>query len=82
MKLFLPLIKTEIFNLYKMSLSNDVSNVDSVLSNKAQPITNSLNQLEQLSLSRDGMKLIYTTLYKQGYNIFLINDPFNFRNRK
>ncbi len=68
--------KNGIFNIYKMQLdAND--NSDSIASDNAKPITNSLNQLEELSLSRDGMKLIYTTLYKQGYNIFLVNDPFN-----
>ena len=62
-----------------MKLNFSSNSVDSgfIASDSAKPITNSLNQLEQLSLSKDGMKLIYTTLFKKGYNIFLINDPFH-----
>ncbi len=70
--------KNGITNIYKMSIKDISKNdADSIPSDFAKPITNSLNQLEQLSLSQDGMKLIYTTLFKKGYNIFLINDPFN-----
>lgn len=68
--------RSGIYNIYKMSLATDSLHQDS-LKYTAKPITNSLNQIEQLSLSRDGMKLIYTTLFKKGYNIFLINDPFH-----
>ncbi|MCF6268439.1 MAG: biopolymer transporter Tol [Melioribacteraceae bacterium] len=70
--------KNGIINIYKMSISDISKSADNTTpSDFAKPITNSLNQLEQLSLSQDGMKLIYTTLFKKGYNIFLINDPFN-----
>ena len=68
--------KNGIFNIYKMQLNN----LDSAIitgRSKALPITNSLNSVEQISLSADGMKLIYTSLFKKGYNIFLINNPFN-----
>lgn len=70
--------KNGIINIYKMSINNiSQSEENTIPSEFAKPITNSLNQLEQLSLSQDGMKLIYTTLFKRGYNIFLIDDPFN-----
>jgi len=70
--------KNGIINIYKMQIDNlSESNENIIPSDFARPITNSLNQLEQLSLSQDGMKLIYTTLFKRGYNIFLIDDPFN-----
>lgn len=70
--------KNGIINIYKMSVEDISKNEESSIPSEfAKPITNSLNQLEQLSLSQDGMKLIYTTLFKQGYNIFLIDDPFN-----
>jgi len=70
--------KNGIINIYKMAIDDfSKTDKDTVPSNFAKPITNSLNQLEQLSLSQDGMKLIYTTLFKRGYNIFLIDDPFN-----
>jgi len=69
--------KNGIFNIYKISISENLSDSNLIASNFAKPITNSLNAVEQISLSTDGMKLIYTSLFKQGYNIFLINDPFN-----
>ena len=69
--------KNGIINLYKKSVVfTEGTSKSDVKDLEARPITNSLNQVEQLSLSRDGMKLIYTTLYKEGYNIFLINNPF------
>jgi Tol biopolymer transport system component len=68
--------KNGIFNLYKIALDESSSDTNFIASDKAIPITNSLNQLEQLSISKDGMKLLYTTLFKQGYNIFLVNNPF------
>ena len=69
--------KNGIINLYKKSIVfKEGTSKSDVLDLEIRPITNSLNQIEQLSLSRDGMKLIYTTLYKQGYNIFLIDNPF------
>ncbi len=69
--------KNGIFNIYKMKLHTTLPDSDFIASDFAKPITNSLNQVEQLSLSRDGMKLIFTSLYKRGYNIFLMRDPFN-----
>ncbi|MFA3782570.1 peptidase MA family metallohydrolase [Melioribacteraceae bacterium 4301-Me] len=65
-----------ISNLYKKSIipQNDSS---SVLANKAIPITNSISPISQPSISYDGKKLTFTALYKLGYNIFILNDPFN-----
>ena len=70
--------KNGIFNIYKKKIvfsRGDTVNLVSDLN--AVPITNSLNPVEQLSLSKDGKKLIFTSLYKKGYNIFLINNPFD-----
>lgn len=66
--------KNGIGNLYKMSLKNlgDSNNV-------AVPITNSLNEISQPSISQDRKKLVFTSLYKLGYNIFLINNPFDIK---
>jgi hypothetical protein len=46
------------------------------LQENAIPITNSISDLTQISVSADGKKLVFTALYKLGYNIFLINNPF------
>ncbi|MBU0474274.1 MAG: biopolymer transporter Tol [Bacteroidetes bacterium] len=69
--------KNGIFNIYKMNTDDNLNDTNFIASNFAKPITNSLNPVEQISISKDGMKLIYTSLFKLGYNIFLINNPFN-----
>lgn len=71
--------KNGIDNIYKkrIELTED-DTVNSLLELDAKPITNSLNRINQLSLSRDGLKLVFTSLYKSGYNIFMINNPFEF----
>ncbi len=55
-------------NIYVKNLKSD--------SIGTRPITNSLTGLYQLSTSRDGKKLVYSTLYKASFNIFLMNNPF------
>ena len=64
-------------NIYKKRIileekdtTKDVANIP------AKPITNSLNGLYQLSASKDGKKLVFSTLYKGSYNLFLMNNPF------
>jgi Tol biopolymer transport system component len=42
-----------------------------------RPITNSLSGVYQLSLSRDGSKLAFSSLNNQGFNIFLMRNPFD-----
>lgn len=62
-------------NIYKKSLElND--NTKSYTEIKPVPVTNSLNGLYQLSLSKDGKKLALTSMYQAAYNIFLMNNPF------
>ncbi len=54
-------------NIYKLDLDKNES---------AVPVTNSLDGLYQLSLSKDGKKLAFSSLYEAGFNIFLLNNPF------
>lgn len=69
--------KNGINNIYKISLVDaSISSVDYTL-RKPVPVTNSLNGLYQLSLSRDGQKLTFSSLYKASYSIFLLNSPFD-----
>lgn len=60
--------KNGIGNLYKINLKGQDKNII--------PLTNSLNEISQPSISKDKKKLVFTSLYKMGYNIFLINNPF------
>jgi Tol biopolymer transport system component len=62
-------------NIYIKSLvKNDSSK--SVISNPIKPITNSLNGLYQLALSKDTKKLVFSSLYESAFTIFMMNNPF------
>ncbi len=67
-------------NIYKKKIvlteKDTAKSVDEISS---VPITNSLNGLYQLSISKDGKKLVFSSLYKGSYNLFLLNTPFDIR---
>lgn len=64
-------------NIYKKRIAYDkTDSVSSVLELEAYPITNSLNGIESLSLSTDAKKLVFTSFFNSGFNVFLINNPF------
>jgi len=60
--------KSGISNLYIKE--NDSAGVE-----VERPITNSLNPIDQISLSRDGKKLLFVALNEGGYDIFSIDNP-------
>ena len=67
-------------NIYKKKIkTSEQDSVKSSLDYKAVPITNSQSDLGQLSLTYDGKKLVFTALYNLGYNIFLLNNPFDMK---
>lgn len=69
--------KNGITNLYKKRVVlTDEDTVTSVLELPAYPLTNSLNGIDQISASADGKKMVFTSLYKMGYNLFMLNNPF------
>jgi Tol biopolymer transport system component len=57
-------------NVYRMKIENGKP------ASGAIPITNSLNEIVQPSISADGKKLVFSALYNLGYNIFMISNPF------
>ena len=64
-------------NLYKKRIVlEDKDTVNSVLDLPAVPLTNSLNGISSVSISKDTKKLVFSTLFNAGYNVFLINNPF------
>lgn len=66
-----------ISNLYKKRIVlEDTDTVSTVAELQAKALTNSLNGVEQITSSADGKKLIFSSLYKSGYNIFMLNNPF------
>ena len=65
-------------NIYKKRVVlTKKDTVKSVAELKAVPITNSLNEISELTLSKDGKRLVFSTLYDAGYNLFLMKDPFS-----
>jgi len=60
--------KNGINNLYKMRFK------DGRAISKPIPITNSLSEITQPSVSSDGKKLVFSALYNLGYNIFILNN--------
>jgi Tol biopolymer transport system component len=54
-------------NIYEMTLAGRT----------VRPVTNSLSGVYQLSLSHDGSKLVFASLSHQGFNIFLMRNPFD-----
>ncbi|QQS36743.1 MAG: PD40 domain-containing protein [Ignavibacteriales bacterium] len=68
--------KNGINNIYKLKLSDESGASLNLLGQTPVPLTNSLNGLYQLSLSKDGQKLTFSTLYQASFSIFLLSDPF------
>jgi len=67
-----------ISNIYKKRIAlSDKDTVKTVCDIPAVPVTNSLNGLHQLSISKDGKKLVFTSMYQAAYSIFLMNNPFD-----
>jgi len=69
--------KNGINNIYRIKIDSIENNLSPIP--KALPITNSLSDLGQLSLSYDGKKLVFAALYNLGYNIFMLNNPFDMK---
>jgi len=69
--------KNGITNIYKKSieLSKD-DTIKSIAQITSSPITNSLDGISQISLSKDGKKLTFSSLAQASYNIYLMNNPF------
>jgi Tol biopolymer transport system component len=66
-----------ISNIYKKRIElTDKDTVKNIADIPAVPITNSLNGLHQLTLSKDGKKLAFSSMYQAAYSIFLMNNPF------
>jgi Tol biopolymer transport system component len=64
-------------NIYKLRVSlTEGDTVTNVSELRPIPVTNSLNGVYQLSTSRDGKKLTFSTLYQSAFNIFMLNNPF------
>jgi Tol biopolymer transport system component len=65
-------------NIYRKKLvfSSGDDFISDVKDIEAVPVTNSECGLYQLSVSKDGKKLAFSSLYESSFNIFLLNNPF------
>lgn len=66
-------------NIYKKRVifSSTDDNVSDIKDLKPIPVTNSQAGLYQLSASRDGEKLAFSSLYESAFNIFTLSNPFD-----
>ena len=70
--------KNGINNIYRINLGDNFTEKFSVDSNVAlTPVTNSLNGIYQLSISADGKKMTFSSMYKSAFNIFVMTNPFD-----
>lgn len=53
-------------NIYMMDLETK----------QCRPITNSMSGVYQLTLSKDGSKLVFASLHNSGFDLFLLRNPF------
>ena len=60
--------KNGISNIYMREADSSGKIID-------RPITNSLSPVDQISMSRDGKKLLFVSLNKGGYDIFSLDNP-------
>ncbi|MCW8850870.1 MAG: peptidase MA family metallohydrolase, partial [Melioribacteraceae bacterium] len=64
-------------NIFKKKIVVEQSDsIQTILDIPAVPITNSLNGIESISISKDGKKLVFSSFFNSGFNIFLLNNPF------
>lgn len=72
--------KNGITNIYrKRIVLYESDSVLSVTELPAYPLTNSLNGINLISASADRKKMVFNSLYKSGYNIFMLNNPFEMK---
>ncbi len=72
-----PVLSPDGKKILYVSDINGINNlyVQSLESGKFYPITNSISGMYQLSLSRDGSKLVFSSLNEAGFDIYLMLRP-------
>jgi Tol biopolymer transport system component len=73
-----PVVSPDGTKLLFVSDRNGISNIyeRELATGKERPITNSLNGIYQISMSRDGNKLALSTMTESGFDVFLMKTPF------
>lgn len=73
-----PLASPDGKKLLYISNRSGINNIyqRDLVTNSDHPITNSLSGIHQMSVSSDGSKLVFSSLQKAGFDIFLMRSPF------
>lgn len=74
-----PVISPDGKKLLFISDRNGINNIyeKDLTTGKERSLTNSLTGVYQLSISRDGNKLVFTSMNEAGFDIFLMKAPFD-----
>jgi len=74
-----PVVSSDGRKLLFISDRNGISNIyeRDLTTGEERPVTNSLNGIYQLSLSKDGSKLAFSSMTESGFDIFLLKAPFD-----
>lgn len=76
-----PVVSPDGKKLLYVSDRNGINNIYELDIEKGtdRPLTNSLSGVYQLSLSRDGTKLVFSSLHEAGFDVYLMLSPFDKR---
>ena len=72
-----PVVSPDGSTLLFVSDMNGINNIHrlDLASLLTRPVTNSLSGVYQLSISRDGGKLVFSSLHNSGFDLFLMRSP-------
>jgi Tol biopolymer transport system component len=56
-----------------------IKEIDSLGAEIVRPVTNSLNPIDQITVSQDGKRMMFVSLNQGGFDIFSLENPFDLR---
>ncbi len=70
-------VMTKDGHLFYISDANGINNIYEANADgsKAHAITNSVSEIDQISVSKDGTKLCFSTTHRGGYDLYLLRNP-------
>ena len=73
---YYPMLTRDDHLLY-ISDANGINNIFQANADGSnpKPITNSVSKIDQISISTDGTKLVFSTMHKLGYDLYLLRNP-------
>jgi Tol biopolymer transport system component len=73
-----PVVSPDATKMMYLSDENGISNfyIRELETGESYPITNSLSGVYQFTISRDGNKLAFASMFEAGFDIFMLKNPF------